>query len=220
MGALLPQPFWFRVAHAARRVEAIPRAKGRLLDLAAAEELVDLGMLDGNDQLIRVRAAWNDRGLGFSFEHLAKVGEISPDPSRPGGLDQVQVWVDTRDTRTVHRATRFCHRFAIGLQRANGRALGTLVTQKPIARALADPPLTKGSLVEARAERTVAGYRLELFLPAEALQGFDPAENRRLGLAWQVTDPDRGEIYSALGRDFPVGDDPSLWATLVLDDGP
>lgn len=220
MGTLLPQPFWFRVAHSARRVEAIPRAKGRLLDLTEAEELVDVGALDGGERVVRVRAAWNDRGLGFGFEHTAKVGEISPRPNLTTGLDVVQLWVDTRDTRTVHRATRFCHRFAVAIHRTVGRALDAVVTTRPIARALADPPTAHASAIQARVDRTVGGWRLEVFLPAEALQGFDPAENRRLGLAWQVTDPDRGELYSGVGRDFPVGEDPSLWATLVLDDAP
>ena len=218
MSTLLPQPFWFRVAHTARRVEAIPRAKGRLLDLTPAEELVDLGTLDGTDQVIRVRAAWNDKGLGISFEHTDKLGEISPRPHLPAGLDTVQLWVDTRDTRTVHRATRFCHRFVVTIHRTVGRALDAMVSQKPIARALADPPMTRVSEVEARVERTTGGWRLELFLPAGALNGFEPGENRRLGLSWQVTDPDRGEIFAALGRDFPVGEDPSLWSTLLLAD--
>jgi len=220
MSTLLPQAFWFRVAHSSPRVEAIPRPKGRLLDLTEAHGLLDLGQLDGRPNWVRVRSGWNARGLGFSFELVDKLGDISPEPARPSGIDTVQLWVDTRDTRTVHRATRFCHRFVVTLMPGVGRTLDVAVTQKSIARALADPPMTGGAKVVARAERTASGWRLELFLPAEALVGFDPDENRRLGLAYQVTDPDRGEIFSGVGREFPIGEDPSLWATLILNDDP
>ncbi len=220
MSSLLPQPFWFRVAQSSRRIEAIPRSRGRLLDLGATEELFDQGLLDGRPGSVKARSAWNSRGLGFSFELLDKLGEISPEPSRASGIDTVQLWVDTRDTRTVHRATRFCHRFVITLMPGVGRALDVAIVQKPIARALADPPMTSAAQVVSRADRTQSGWRLELWLPAEALVGFDPEENRRLGLAFQVTDPDRGEFYSGVGREFPIGEDPSLWATLILADDP
>ncbi len=217
MSVLLPQPFWFRVAHPCRRADAIPRAKGRLLNLPEAHELVDLGRLDGKPGWARVRSAWNEQGLGFSFEVTDKVGRISPDPTRPSGTDGVQIWIDTRDTRTVHRATRFCHRFQVNLIPL-GRELTASVIQKPIARALADPPMTGGTLVKSRVDRTVSGWRLELFFPSEALAGFDPGENRRLGLSYQVTAPDRGDLFSGMGREFPIGEDPSLWATLILED--
>ena len=220
MSTLLPQPFWFRVAHSSRRVEDIPRSKGKLLELPDSCKLLDLGQLDGRPGWVRVHSAWNGRGLGFRFEVVDKLGEISPEPSRPSGIDTVQLWIDTRDTRTVHRATRFCHRFVITLMPSVGRALTASVVQKPIARALADPPMTGAAAVITRVDRTVTGWRLDLFVPAEALVGFDPEENRRLGLAYQVTDPDRGELFSGVGREFPIGEDPSLWATLILEYAP
>ena len=64
----------------------------------------------------------------------------------------------------------------------------------------------------------MSGYRLELFFPAEVLHGFDPETNRRLGFAYAVNDPDRGEQFLGVGREFPVGEDPSLWSVLELRD--
>ena len=54
------------------------------------------------------------------------------------------------------------------------------------------------------------------FFPSGSLHGFDPETNRRLGFYYQATDPDRGDQYLGVGREFPVGEDPSLWATLCL----
>ena len=213
---LIPQAFWFRVSAPCARVEGIPRAKGRLLDLPEAHALPDLGPLEGSESWAQARAAWNPAGLAFAFEVFDKAGPISPEPGRPSGIDGVQLWIDTRDTRNVHRATRFCHRFAATLAPASGRTLDVDVVQRPIARAIADAPSAKVGAILARAERTLSGWRLELFLPAESLNGFDPETNRRLGFTYQVTDPDRGDRSFGVGREFPVGEDPSLWATLEL----
>ena len=213
---LLPQAFWFRVAVLCPKVDDIPRAKGRLLDLPEACLLPDLGALEGRPSWARVRVGHNASGLGVAFEVSDKAGPISPEPERASGVDGVQVWIDTRDTRNVHRATRFCHRFAASLVPGSGRSLVAEVAQKPIARAVADAPIAKAGSVQARAERTLAGWRLELFFPAEVLNGFDPETSRRLGFYYQVTDPDRGDQFLGVGREFPIGEDPSLWATLTL----
>ncbi len=34
----------------------------------------------------------------------------------------------------------------------------------------------------------------------------------------QVTDPERGDQFLGVGREFPIGEDPSLWSTLDLVD--
>ncbi|WP_435017347.1 hypothetical protein TA3x_004953 [Tundrisphaera sp. TA3] len=215
---LLPQAFWFRTAFPCRRVEGIPRDKGRLLDLPDACALPDLAAWEGRESWGSARVGWNEAGLGIAFEVGGKVGQISPEWERPSGADGVQVYVDTRDTRTVHRATRFCHRFAATVRPASGKALAVEVASKPIARAVADAPMARPQTIAARAERTVSGYRLELFFPAEVLHGFDPETNRRLGFFYILNDPDRGEQGLGVGREFPVGEDPSLWSVLQLQD--
>jgi len=215
--SLLPQAFWFRVALACPKVEDIPRSKGRLLDLPASHALPDLGELEGRASWTKVSVGYNATGLGVAFELLDKAGPISPEPERLSGSDSVQVWIDTRDTRNVHRATRFCHRFVATIIPAKGRALDVVVAQKPIARAVADAPTAASGSVQARAERTLSGWRLELFFPSPTLHGFDPETNRRLGFAYQVTDPERGDQFLGVGREFPIGEDPSLWASLVLE---
>ena len=85
-----------------------------------------------------------------------------------------------------------------------------------IARAVADAPISPPDVLSTRAELTRAGWLLELFLPARALHGFDPETNRRLGFAYQVSDHEREDQFLGVGRDFPLGENPSLWATLEL----
>jgi hypothetical protein len=217
---LLPQAFWFRLAIPCRRVDGVPRpgAKGRLVELEPACALPETASLDGKPAWAEVRVAWNAGGLAIQVEAEKPQASIQG-TERVEGMDGVNVWVDTRDTRNVSRATRFCHRFSARLSGLAGRGtLGLEVVQRPIARAVADAPLCRPGLLSSRAERLRKGWRIELFLPAEALNGFDPDTNRRLGFAYQVTDPDREDQYLSVGREFPIGENPSLWSTLELRD--
>lgn len=217
---LLPQAFWFRLAIPCRKVEVVPKSGAkRLLDLPESCRLPQTAVLDGRAPWAEVRVGWNARGLGVAVEAQGALAGLGAD-DRPEGLYGLQVWVDTRDTRDVSRATRFCHRFDARLVRGSGKsALGVKVQQRPIARAVADAPLAKGDEFAASAEKVKGGWRLELFLPAEALNGFDPETNRRLGFAYQVSDPDRPDEFLGPGREFPVGENPSLWSTLELVEG-
>jgi len=76
--------------------------------------------------------------------------------------------------------------------------------------------MSHSDAVLARAEKLKKSWRLELFFPAECLNGFDPETNRRLGFAYQVSAPDREGQFLGVGREFPVGENPSLWSTLEL----
>jgi hypothetical protein len=218
--ALLPQSFWFRIAAPCPRVEDMPLEdrRKRLLELPDASVLPEGARLEGRSPWAEVRVAWNPRGLGVVVK-AEGLGDLKLAADRPEGFAEVQLWVDTRDTRDVSRATRFCHRFAASLRLRNpGRSLVAEVAQKPIARAIADPPMARSSQIESRADLTRTGWTLEVFLPAPVLNGFDPETNRRLGFAYQVSDHVREAQFLGVGRDFPIGENPSLWSTIELKD--
>lgn len=215
--ALLPQSFWFRLAVPCRKGEALPRTGGkRLLDLPASCRLPQTALLDGREPWSDVRVAWNARGLAVSVEAEGTLKGLDDD-NVPEGSYGFHVWVDTRDTRDVSRATRFCHRFDARLAKGKGKnGLEVKVQPRPIARAVADAPLAKADAIASSVERTRGGWRLELFFYADALNGFDPETNRRLGFAYHVFDPERPGEFLGAGREFPVGENPSLWSTLEL----
>jgi hypothetical protein len=221
---LLPQAFWFRLAVPCRRIDGLPqrvaggRSRERWLDLPASCRLPTTAPLDGIAAWADVRVAWNPSGLAIVVEANASAATRSQ-RDRPDGMDGVQLWIDTRDTRDVSRATRFCHRFSArlgGLAAGPRSPLSLELTQRPIARAIADAPIGRPDHLEGRAERLKSGWRVELFLHAEGLHGFDPETNRRLGFAYQVSEVDREDQFLGVGRDFPIGENPSLWSTLEL----
>jgi hypothetical protein len=217
---LLPQAFWFRLSVPCLRLEGIPRAnsKGRVLSLPESHRLPDMAQLDGAPGWADVRVAWNAAGLGVSVQ--AESGDPPNFSDRPEGAYGFQVWIDTRDTRNVSRATRFCHRFSVRLLPGGSARseLGIEVVQRPIARAVADAPIARPDRFIVRAERLRRGWAAELFLPAETLNGFDPETNRRLGFAYQISEPERQDQFLGAGREFPLGENPGLWSTLELRD--
>jgi hypothetical protein len=217
---LLPQAFWFRFAFPCARIEGIPKANvsSGMLMLPAASALPDLAPLENSPRWAEVRLAWNSRGLGIN---VIATG-VSPQQiteRRPEGFAVAQFWVDTRDSRNVSRATRFCHRFVVRIDQGDSRVrLRADVTQRTVARATADAPISRCDDVPVRVELSRTDWLLELFLPVEVLNGFDPETNRRLGFAYQIADHVREDQFLGAGRDFPIGENPSLWATIELRD--
>jgi hypothetical protein len=214
---LLPPSFWFRLALQAPFVERIVSPSGTV-ELPESCELPPLGKLEGNEQasLSRVSVGWNETGIGFLVEFSGKPKSFSV--SRPIVRDSVDVCIDTRDTRDIHRASRFCQRFTAMVTREGRKHdLDVTLAQEAISRALADPPKADLSKAVRHAEIEKQGWRLGLFFPASCLHGFAPETNRRLGLMVRVLDPQRGMEYLGVTQPgFPMLDDPSLWATLEL----
>jgi hypothetical protein len=217
---LLPPAFWFRFAVECPEIKGIPLSgrRGRLLDLPQTSSLPDLRQLEGGTSWAQVRVGWNPAGLGFAVL-VEGVSDEQLDTARPEGFAAAEFWVDTRDTRNVARATRFCHRFTVLLKPAKaGGTLDVQVAQHKIGRATADAPICDPNCLAARAELSPKRWLLELWLPAEAMNGFDPELNRRFGFAYRIADFVRADQYFTVGKEFPVGENPSLWSTLVLRD--
>jgi hypothetical protein len=138
------------------------------------------------------------------------------DSDKPKSSDGLSLWIDTRDARASHRASRFCHHF---LFLASGGGVDKdepFVAQAKINRAQQDAPMANLSEVLFRGHQTKSGYRLEAFLPAAALSGFDPEQHPRLGVYYVVRDQERGDQFLSVSWEFPFSDDPSLWSVLEL----
>jgi hypothetical protein len=229
---LVPQAFWFRLAVPCYRIEGMdetpekpkagPRARPAKATVAVPElgptyRLPDLAGLDGMPGWADLRAGWSEAGLVFAVrvDGPPRSG-LSFDPELSPGLD---VWVDTRDSREGHRATRFAHRFAASMRAGRAGPATIELTQKTIHRALADAPRARMDAAETtRGQWSRTGWSLDWLVPAADLHGFEPESNRRLGFLAIVRDPARGEQFLGVGREFPVESDPSLWITLELKD--
>ena len=159
---------------------------------------------------------WRPEGFALSARVEGKRQLPWCRESRPEESDGLRVWFDTRDTRNVHRASRFCHQF-IFMPAGSGRGLDEPVAEQLLIHRAKENarPIRPGTL-KARREKRVDGYLLECLIPAEALTGYDPVECPRLGFTYAVVDRELGEQTFSCPIEFPYREDPSLWATLVL----
>jgi hypothetical protein len=219
---LVPQAFWFRLAVPCWRLEEMKtRLKARTLpEIGPSHRLPDLAGLDGKPGWAEIRAGWSEAGLMFGVRVAGPPrGNLPFDPELAPGLD---VWIDTRDSRDVHRATRFAHRFAASMRAGRSGPATIELTQHTIHRAQADAPRARLEPADTtRGSWSRDGWTLDWLVPASNLHGFEPESNRRLGFLAIVRDPARGEQFLGVGREFPVESDPSLWITLELrDDAP
>jgi hypothetical protein len=208
--------------------------------------LVNLAELEGRASFADVRAAWSETGLAFALRVGGKRRPPWCDPSQPEASDGLHLWIDTRDVHNVHRAGRFCHRFAFfanikprpvvapaGEPRpavaARGATTGRGFVSRganakmtsaafflPINRAREQPRPVPEGILQARCQTLKDGYLLEALIPAGALTGFDPAEHPRLGFTYAVLDRELGEQTFGVSSPMPYQEDPSLWVTLEL----
>lgn len=178
--------------------------------------LPSFGELDGRTPFADLRAAWSELGLSFTVLVSGKKQTPWCREARPEESDGLQIWIDTRETRNVHRAGRFCHRFFF-LPRGAGKGLGEPCgDQLTINRAKEHPRTIPPGLLRVRSEKRIDGYFLAAHIPSQALTGFDPQEHPRLGFSYAVVDRELGWQTFSVGPEFPFQEDPSLWGALEL----
>lgn len=219
MPQIVPNRFLVRVAHLCPFVKDVPRdtdEDDHLIELPESARLRNFAELDELKNYADVRLGWNDFGLAVQVEVKGKQQVPVGDNERPRSCDGLSLWIDTRDARASHRASRFCHHFLFLAAGAGSDKVEPFVTQLKINRAQQDAPLTNLGDVLFRGHRIKGGYRLEAFLPTAAVSGFDPAEHPRLGVYYAVRDQELGDQFLSVNWDFPFADDPSLWAVLEL----
>jgi hypothetical protein len=222
---VVPHRFLFRFSFPVREVEQSVAQKP-FLDLDKIAPLPELGGLDAAPTFATLRAGWNEAGLGFRLAVSGKKMPVFADSSDPTELDGLQLWIDTRNTQTIHRASRFCHRFVFWpipdkwpkatTKGSSGTVAGAGAQQLVIALAKEDPSMSRAALLRAVSRPTAGGYELDVWIPAECLQGYDRESNPLLGFYYAVRDAELGEQFLSVGREFPFDHDPSLWSTLEL----
>lgn len=216
MNQIVPPRFLFRWSFTARKLDKLPHSSGRLLDLPADCALTSLSELDQRKDFAVVSLAWNNHGLAVSVNVSGRSRRPICDANELSASDGLHLWIDTRNTQTVHRATRFCHAFILLPAGAGKKKLDPVIRAVPIARARDDASLPSVDAVQLQSEISPTGYWIDAWFPAEVFTGYDPATNPRIGFHYVVRDNDQGDQTLAVGSEFPFESDPSLWQTVEL----
>jgi hypothetical protein len=216
---LIAPRFLFRFAVPIKRQEPIWKPGG--VELDESHRLPNLAALDGGTadaerHFADVRMAWSAAGLAFNVRVEGKKQPLWCRDLRFDDSDGLQVWIDTRATLNIHRASRFCHRFAF-LPAGGGRGhTEPLADQLLINRARENARPVRARELQVASRTTKSGYWLAALVPAESLGGYDPQQQRQIGFTYAVFDRELGLQTFAAGPAFPFDEDPTCWAIVEL----
>jgi len=172
--------------------------------------------LSGARTFADVRFAWDKQSIGFSVHVTGKKSSVWCRDSRLEDSDGFHLWIDTRCSPGIHRATQYCHRFLFMPAGGGASREAPYTALIPINRARQNPkPAPTGSL-QVFAATEPDGYRMSGRIAAAALTGFDALQFPRLGLFFAVIDRELGWQTFSLGQEYPIVEDPSLWGEAVL----
>jgi len=216
MTRLMPHRMLLRFELPIHRFDAPPHIDGDLADWDDRYRLPPLGEIDGASDWGDVYLGWDDDGLYVACRVTGKSQPLRCDPNRFWKGDNLRVMTDMRDTRTIHRASRFCQHFHF-LPVGGGRdRRAPVAASAKVNRATQHAPVIAAGQMPVAAAVTPTGYTLEAHIPSDCLAGFDPVDNPRIGLYTMLEDADHGQQYLTVGDQMPWWVDPSLWATGVL----
>lgn len=212
--ALLAPTFLFRFSAPCIYRKSLWSKRG--VTLSDDYRLPSFGELEGRPVFGDLRAAWSEDGLAIALKVEGKKQTPWCRESRLDDSDGLQVFIDTRDTHNIHRASRFCHRFIFLPSGSGKRGEEPVAKLLPINRARENSKPVDDNSLRVRSEKRVNGYVLQAHIPAAALTGFDPADSPRLGFSYAIVDRELGWQVFSVGPEFPFMEDPSLWGTLEL----
>lgn len=185
-------------------------------DLDDACRLPSFAEVAGVPDVLDLTMAWNPAGVAIRSVAHGVGSSRWCHTTRPEDSDGLQLWIATRPTGESHRAGRYCRRIAL-LPTGGGR-----LADKPAAVAAVIPrtsevpaELPTGS-VELESVLLADGWRIDAFISAAALPGWDPAELPRLGFFAALVDRRLGKVPCFAPPEFPWDGDPTTWAELEL----
>lgn len=193
-----------------------PRMDGSLRDWKKEHLLPDWGGLDAAERIADLYAGWNESGLFVAARVEGRRGPFQCNVKQFWKGDNLRVMVDTRDARDIKRASRHCSKFYFLPAGGGADASEPVAAAAKIQRATEDAPLADDGVVQVASQRDGLAYTIEGFIPAEALNGFDPVEHPRIGLYVILEDKELGQQYMTIGDDLYWWVDPSTWPTAVL----
>ncbi len=214
---MIPYRFFTRLSYDAHYLKSFAgKEKGTFVELPPECRLTSFSEIDGFTTFADVRLAWNETGLLVSCKVEGKKAPPVGDEKRPRESDGFGIWIDTREDRKSHRASRTCVQLFFLPSGGGPKNDEAVVVPQKINRALMDAPLPNPEDIPFNVEQFKGGYFLEAFLSAEVLSGFDPEQHPTWGIFYAVNDIELGLQTPSVGQEFPFWDDPSLWATLKL----
>ncbi len=212
----VPKNLLFRYRLPCRRIDGKAST-----DLILGEEcrLPHFGAFEGQDPFADMRLGWTPEGLLVSVEIGKKKQSLWCRQNEVLESDGLQLWIDTRNTTNVHRASKFCHWFVFLPTGGGPQSESPVATMLKINRSNEVPPtVNRREDLEVASKISKQGYQMTVWIPASTLHGWNTDDHRNFGFNYAVTDRELGWQTLAIGPELPIREDPSLWQTLALVD--
>ena len=161
--------------------------------------LPNLSQLNESDYYSPVYIGWSEDGLRIEVDY--------PNQEFSQEEDRIELFIDTRDNKQGNYPTKFCHHFLIYPEQVEG-LFGKELTKfrGEDTHDLANPKLFQVSIREKRKQKTV-----EIFIPKEALSGYDPEQFNRIGFTYRVHARDEESQLFSTSPQFSIEQNPCLF---------
>ena len=191
-------------------------------------QIPSLSSLNGGKRFAEMSIAWNSDGLFFHSILKAPGGKAGGRTSRTEAASVspksvlLSLYIDTRWSPGVHRATSYCHRFDFILKRPTSnepmaRGHGEL---NPIQRARAAPAAVHPNDIFVATVAIPDGYEIKAYLRSDTLTGYSPEEFQEIGVFYTINDSVFGNQIMARTLQSPYFEDPSVWCRGKLTNSP
>lgn len=187
------------------------------LELPEECRIASFGQLSGKRSFADVRMAWDKLAIAFTVEVSGKKTPPWCRDSRMEDSDGFHLWIDTRCSPGIHRATQYCHRFLFMPSGGGPRRESPMTGLIPINRARQNPKPPPAGSIQVHAQARHDGYRMAGRIAAAAMTGFDALQFPRIGFYYAVIDRELGWQTFSLSEEYPVVEDPSLWGEATLE---
>ncbi len=177
-----------------------------------------LSSLSGGKQFAETCLSWSSIGLFFQSTFKASAGSMANSAGLTSRASLLSLYIDTRWSPGVHRATSFCHRFDLILNRPTKvlpvvRGHGEL---NPIQRARSAPAAIHPNDISVATFFHSEGYEIKAFLKGATLTGYSPEEFQEMGIFYTINDGVFGNQIMARTLQSPYFEDPSVWCRCKL----
>ena len=211
----VPKNLLFRYRITCKKFDGDQKAK---FEMPQEYQLPNLGHFEGQSQFGDVRIGWCEDGIFVSVDVSGKQQSLWCRETQLLDSDVVQIWIDTRDTHNVHRASKFCHWFVLLPEGGGDKNEKPISSMLKVNRSKEDSPTINRFKAEVNSKVTKTGYRLTAFIPGKSLNGWDTVDHRNIGFNYAIVDRELGWQTLAIGPELPITEDPSMWQTLHLVD--
>lgn len=188
------------------------------LKLPESHRVPAFGVLAGRPNFADLRMAWSKQGIAFMMEVDGKAQMPWCREGRVDESDGLHLYIDTRNSPGIHRANRFCHRFAFLPTGAGTKRDEPVARMLNINRAREFPQPIENDTLRVSSTLKKHGFVMSGVIPTKSFTGFDPGEYPRISLWYSVVDREIGWQTLSLGPEYPCDEDPTLWATVEIVD--